>query len=85
MKVPEEMVGNVMTDLQGRRSLIQGFESNKHYQILKCITPLAELYGYSTQLRSLTQGRATFSSDFNSFELVPDAIQEKLIKEHSIN
>jgi elongation factor G len=85
VKVPEEMVGNVMTDLQGRRSLIQGFESNKHYQILKCITPLAELYGYSTQLRSLTQGRATFSSDFNSFELVPDAIQEKLIKEHSIN
>lgn len=83
VKVPEEMVGNVMTDLQGRRSIIQGIESNRHFQILKCTTPLAELYGYSTQLRSLTQGRATFSSEFNSFELVPDSVQEKLIKNHA--
>ncbi len=85
VKVPEEMVGNVMTDLQSRRSIIQGIESNDHYQILKCTTPAAEMYGYSTDLRSLTQGRATFSSKFSSFEPVPNNIQEILIKENTNN
>ncbi len=85
VRVPEEMVGNVMTDLQSRRTIIQGIESNDHYQILKCTTPAAELYGYSTDLRSLTKGRATFSSVFSSFEPVPNNIQEKLIKENSTN
>jgi elongation factor G len=85
VKVPEEMVGNVMTDLQSRRSIIQGIESNDHYQILKCTTPAAEMYGYSTDLRSLTQGRATFSSKFSSFEPVPNNIQDILIKENTNN
>jgi elongation factor G len=80
VKVPEEMVGNVMTDLQSRRSIIQGFDSNEQYQILKCMTPVAELYGYSTNLRSLIQGRATFSSSFSSYQPVPYSIQEELIK-----
>ncbi len=83
VKVPEEMVGNVMTDLQSRRSIIQGFESNAQYQILKSLTPSAELYGYSTDLRSLTQGRATFSSTFSSYQPVPHNVQEGLIKENS--
>jgi elongation factor G len=82
VKVPEEMVGNVMTDLQSRRSLIRGIESSDKHQILKCITPQAELYGYSTDLRSLTQGRASFSSKFSSFEPVPSTIQEKIMKEN---
>ena len=85
VRVPEEMVGNVMTGLQSRRTIIQGIESNDHYQILKCTTPAAELYGYSTDLRSLTKGRATFSSVFSSFEPVTNNIQEKLIKENSTN
>jgi len=85
VKVPEEMIGNVMTDLQSRRSIIQGFESNDHFQILKCTTPAAELYGYSTNLRSLTQGRATFSSEFSSFMPVPFNIQEELIKQTTNN
>jgi elongation factor G len=83
VKVPEEMVGNVMTDLQSRRSIIQGFESNAQYQILRSLTPAAELYGYSTDLRSLTQGRATFSSTFSSYQPVPHNIQEGLIKENT--
>jgi len=82
IKVPEEMVGNVMTDLQSRRSLIRGIESNNQYQILKCVTPQAELYGFSTDLRSLTQGRASFSSSFSSFEPVPQNIQEQVMKEN---
>ena len=85
VKVPEEMVGNVMTDLQSRRSIIQGFENNNNYQILKCVTPSSELYGYSTDLRSLTQGRATFSSDFSSYQPVPQNIQEELIKMRTNN
>ena len=79
VKVPEEMVGNVMTDLQSRRSMIQGIDSNNNYQILKCITPEAELYGYSTDLRSLTQGRGTFSSSFSSYQPVPSSIQKELV------
>ncbi|MGI9552459.1 MAG: elongation factor G [Aurantibacter sp.] len=80
VKVPEEMVGNVMTDLQSRRSVILGIDSSDRYQILKCATPEAELYGYSTNLRSLTQGKATFNSVFSSFEAVPDNIQQGLVK-----
>lgn len=79
VKVPEEMVGNVMTDLQSRRSIIQGVDSNDNYQILKCIAPEAELYGYSTDLRSLTQGRATFKSVFSSYQPVPNNVQKELV------
>jgi elongation factor G len=79
LKVPEEMVGNVMTDLQSRRSVIQGIDSNNNYQVLKCIAPEAELYGYSTDLRSLTQGRATFKSVFSSYQPVPNNVQKTLV------
>jgi elongation factor G len=75
------MVGNVMTDLQSRRSIIQGFENLDNYQVLKCVTPAAELFGYSTDLRSLTQGRATFSSTFSSYQPVPNNVQQQLVKE----
>lgn len=81
VKVPEEMTGSVMTDLQSRRSIIQGFENLDNYQILKCQIPAAELFGYSTDLRSLTQGRATFSSTFASYKPVPTNVQKELVKE----
>ncbi|MGB5272384.1 elongation factor G [Eudoraea sp.] len=80
VKVPEEMVGSVMTDLQSRRSIIQGIDSIDHYQILKCAVPQSELYGYSTNLRSLTQGKATFNSAFSAFKAVPNNIQANLVK-----
>jgi elongation factor G len=81
VKVPEDMVGSVMTDLQSRRSVIQGIDSIDHYQILKCAVPEAELFGYSTNLRSLTQGKATFKSAFSSFQAVPQNIQQSLVGE----
>jgi elongation factor G len=80
VKVPEEMVGSVMTDLQSRRSIIKGIDSIDHYQILKCAVPKSELYGYSTNLRSLTQGKATFNSAFSAFKAVPNNIQANLVK-----
>jgi elongation factor G len=78
LKVPEEMVGNVMTELQSRRSIIQGIESADHYQVLKCVAPETELFGFSTELRSLTKGRATFSTSFNGYQPVPANIQDQL-------
>ncbi|WP_422080207.1 elongation factor G [Ulvibacterium sp.] len=79
IKVPEDMVGNVMTDLQSRRAVILGIDSEDRYQILKCHAPEAELYGYSTSLRSLTQGKATFTSAFSSFQSVPTNVQNQLV------
>ena len=80
VKVPEELMGNVMTDLQSRRSIILGMDSDGKYQTIKAKTPLAEMYKYSTTLRSITQGRGSFSTEFSSFELVPNNVQEELIK-----
>jgi elongation factor G len=81
VKVQEDMVGNVMTDLQSRRAVIQGYESADNYQILKCMVPASELYGYSTDLRSITQGKATFRAKFSEYQSVPINVQKQLVKE----
>jgi len=81
VKVPEELMGNVMTDLQSRRAIIMGMESDGKHQIIKSKVPEAEMYKYSTSLRSLTQGRASFKTKFASFEPVPQNLQIELIKE----
>ncbi|MDV7188055.1 elongation factor G [Lutibacter sp. TH_r2] len=83
VKVPEELMGNVMTDLQSRRSIILGMDSDGKYQSIKAKTPLAEMYKYSTTLRSITQGRGSFSTKFSNFELVPNNVQDELIKSNS--
>ena len=75
--VPEELMGEVMTDLQGRRSIIQGMEAKGAYQVIKAKTPLAELDRYTTTLRSITQGRANFSTSFAEYAAVPYDIQQK--------
>ena len=84
VRVPEEMVGNVMTELQTRRAIIQGIESADNYQILKCIAPEAELYGFSTELRSLTKGRATFKTTFHEYQPVPTNVQMNLVKQKEL-
>ena len=81
VKVPEELMGNAMTDLQSRRAIILGMDSDGKYQTIKAKVPLAEMYKYSTTLRSITQGRGSFSTKFDNFELVPNNIQEQLIKQ----
>jgi elongation factor G len=80
LRVPEQMVGNVMTELQSRRAIIQGIETEAHYQILKCTIPSAELSDFSSQLRSITQGRATYNTKFDGYKSVPNHIQQELIK-----
>ncbi len=81
VRVPEEIMGDVMGDLQTRRSLIVGIDTNANYQVIKAKTPLAELDRYSTSLRSLSQGRASFSQKFAEYLPVPFEIQQKLAKE----
>lgn len=78
--VPEEIVGDVMGDLQTRRSLIMGIDTKENYQVIKARTPLAELDRYSTTLRSLSQGRGTFSQRHADFAPVPFDVQQKLAK-----
>jgi elongation factor G len=80
--VPEELMGDVMTDLQGRRSIIQGMEAKGAYQVIKAKTPLAELDRYTTTLRSITQGRANFSTSFAEYATVPYDIQQKLMADY---
>jgi elongation factor G len=79
--VPEEIMGEVMGDLQTRRSMITGIDAKGNYQVIKAQTPLAELDRYSTSLRSLSQGKARFSQRFSDFAPVPYEIQQKLSRE----
>ncbi len=80
--VPADYMGDVMSDLQGRRALIMGMDSENGYQKLQAKIPLKELASYSIALSSLTGGRASFTTKFASYELVPNDIQQKLIAEH---
>ena len=79
--VPSDCMGDVMSDLQNRRALIEGMSSEKGFQILKARVPLAELNKYSTTLSSLTSGRASFTMNFLEYAQVPSDVQEKLLKE----
>lgn len=80
--VPADFMGDVMSDLQGRRALIMGMDSEAGYQKLQAKIPLKELANYSISLSSITGGRASFTTKFASYELVPNDIQQALIQEH---
>jgi elongation factor G len=60
--------------------IMDGKDNNKNFQILKCIAPEAELYGFSTEYRSMTKGRATFNSAFSSYQPVPENVQKNLVR-----
>jgi elongation factor G len=78
--VPSEKMGDVMSDLQGRRGMIIGMSSENGYEKLQAKVPLKEMSNYSTTLSSITGGRASFIMNFASYELVPGDVQDKLIK-----
>jgi len=78
--LPEDKMGEVMTDLQGRRALIMGMDSEGNYQKIKARVPLAEMNRYSTALSSLTSGRATYDMKFAEYVQVPADVQDKLLK-----
>ena len=80
--VPADFMGDVMSDLQGRRALIVGMDTEAGYQKLQAKIPLKELSNYSISLSSLTGGRASFTTKFASYELVPTELQATLIAAH---
>ena len=82
VSVPSDYMGDVMGDLQGRRAMIMGMESEKGFEKLKARVPLKEMGSYSTSLSSITGGRASFNMKFAGYELVPTDVQDKLLKEY---
>ncbi|MBK7106333.1 MAG: elongation factor G [Ignavibacteriae bacterium] len=83
IKVPEEFMGDVMGDISSRRGKISGMDAEGPFQIIKAKVPLADLYKYSTQLRSLTSGRGIHSREFSHYEPVPKDVEAKVIEEYN--
>ncbi len=81
--VPGDVMGDVMSDLQGRRAIIMGMESDNGFEKIIAKVPLKEMGSYSTALSSITGGRSAFTMKFSSYELVPSDVQEKLLKEYA--
>ena len=75
---PEEYLGDVMGDLNSRRGKIEGFTSRKDAQVIKAMVPLAQMFGYATILRSMTQGRAIYSMQFSHYSEVPKSVAEEI-------
>lgn len=80
---PGDTMGDVMSDLQGRRAIIMGMASENGIEKLSAKVPLKEMASYSTSLSSITGGRSSFTMEFSSYELVPSDVQEKLLKEYA--
>ena len=80
--VPQEFMGDIIGDLNGRRGKIHGMKARGGSQVVDAAVPLSEMFGYSTDLRSKTQGRATYSMEFESYEVVPKLMAQQIIKKN---
>ncbi len=80
VEVPEDFMGDVIGDLNRRRGLIEGMDDRSGNKIVNAFVPLSEMFGYSTDLRSATQGRATYSMEFHHYDEVPKNVAEEIIK-----
>ena len=80
---PDDITGAVMGDLQSRRAIVEGIDNDGHFQKIIAKVPLAEMEGYSSSLRSITQGRAKFKMHFLAYEVVPFDMQRKLIDDYA--
>lgn len=80
---PENYMGDVMGDLSSRRGMIQGQEQRGNAMVIRAKVPLAEMFGYATTLRSATQGRASYTMQFASYEQVPNNVAQEIIKQRS--
>jgi elongation factor G len=78
--VPEEYMGDVIGDMNSRRGKIEGMEPRGNMQVVRGFVPLSEMFGYATVLRSRTQGRGTFTMQFNHYDKLPQSITEKMSK-----
>ncbi|MFA9446197.1 elongation factor G [Egicoccus sp. AB-alg6-2] len=76
---PDDFMGDVMGDLSGRRGLIQGSGPRGHATVINARVPLSEMFGYATDVRSMTQGRASYTMQFGAYEPAPNSIQEEIV------
>ena len=77
--MPEEFMGDVMGDLSGRRGHILGMEGRSNNQMVHAHVPLAAMFGYATVLRSMTQGRATYSMEFDHYQQLPQSLVDEIV------
>ena len=77
--VPEEYVGDVMADINSRRGRIEGMDLRGSTQVIRGFVPLAEMFGYATDLRSKTQGRGSYTMHLHTYELAPAAVQDEIV------
>ncbi len=82
---PEEYLGDVMGDLNSRRGKIEGFNSRKDAQVIKATVPLAEMFGYATTIRSMTQGRAIYSMQFLHYAQLPKSVEDEIVEKTQTN
>jgi elongation factor G len=80
--VPDDYMGDVMGDVNSRRGKIQGMEARGGFQVIKAAVPQAELYQYTSSLRSLTQARGSFTQSFSHYEATPRDIQQKIMDDY---
>jgi len=80
---PEDFMGDVIGDLNGRRGIIGKMDNNNEGSVVKAKVPLSEMFGYTTDLRSMTQGRATSTMEFAEFKIVPDNVEKEILEERS--
>ena len=78
--VPEEYLGDVLGDISSRRGKVEGMDMRGNVRVVRAFVPLGEMFGYATTLRSITQGRGTFTMQFSHYDKVPDNIAEQIIK-----
>ena len=75
---PEDYFGDVLGDVAGRRGIVQGSEMRGNARVIRALVPLAETFGYTTDLRSMSQGRATSSMEFDHYERVPQGMADEI-------
>jgi elongation factor G len=80
VSTPEDYMGDVMGDLNRRRGMVQGMDDSPSGKVVNAEVPLAEMFGYSTDLRSATQGRATYTMEFDKYAIVPGNVADAIIK-----
>jgi len=81
--VPENYLGDVISDITARRGKIEGIDDRDKVKFIKSIVPLSEVFGYSTALRSITQGRAVFAMEFHQYAQIPKEVEDKLLYKYS--
>ncbi len=82
VETPEQYMGDVMGNLSSRRGKIEGMEDRRDTKVIKAKVPLGEMFGYATDLRSQTQGRASYTMQFDSYEAVPKAVRDEIVAKH---